>query len=55
MEDGTGTGTYQGEDGLLRKAKIKTATIVYDRPNHKSCLIATNDKIKQNDLVIEPG
>ena len=35
--------TYPGEDGLVRKAKIKTATSVYDRPVHK-CLIATKEE-----------
>ena len=36
--------TYPGEDGLVRKAKIKTATSVYDRPVHK-CLIATKEEL----------
>ena len=47
--------TYPGEDGLARKAKIKTATSVYDRPVHK-CLIATiKRRIKHHASVIEPG
>ena len=37
--------TYPGEDGLVRKAKIKTATSVYDRPIHKLCLIATKEEL----------
>ena len=31
--------------GLVRKAKIKTATSVYDRPIHKLCLIATKEEL----------
>ena len=37
--------TYPGEDGLVRKAKIKTATSVYDRPIHKLCVIATKEEL----------
>ena len=37
--------TYPGEDGLVRKVKIKTATSVYDRPIHKLCLIATKEEL----------
>ena len=37
--------TYPGEDGLVRKAKIKTATSVYDRPIHKLCFIATKEEL----------
>ena len=36
--------TYPGADGLVRKARIKTATSVYDRPIHKLCLIATKEE-----------
>ena len=36
--------TYPGEDGLVRKAKIKTATSVYDRAIHKLRLIATKEE-----------
>ncbi|KAK2548883.1 hypothetical protein P5673_030810 [Acropora cervicornis] len=36
--------TYQGADGLMRKARIKTATSIYDRPIHKLCLIATKQE-----------
>ena len=43
--------TYPGEDGLVRKAKIKTATSVYDRPIHKLRLIAPKKRIKQHVLV----
>ena len=38
--------TYQGADGLMRKARIKTATSIYDRPIHKLCLIATKQEVK---------
>ena len=35
-----------GADGLVRKARIKTATsIIYNRPIHKLCLIATKEKL----------
>ena len=37
--------TYPGADGLVRKARIKTATSVYDRPIHKLCLIATKEEL----------
>ena len=37
--------TNPGEDGLVKKAKIKTATSVYDRPIHKLCLIATKEEL----------
>ena len=37
--------TYPGEDGLVRKVKIKTATSVQDRPIHKLCLIATKEEL----------
>ncbi|XP_068684263.1 uncharacterized protein [Montipora foliosa] len=37
--------TYPAADGLVRKAKIKTATSVYDRPIHKLCLIATKQDL----------
>ena len=36
--------TYPGKDGLVRKAKIKTATSVYDRAIHKLRLIATKEE-----------
>lgn len=38
--------TYPGQDGLMRKARIKTATSVYDRPIHKLCLIATKQELE---------
>ena len=31
--------------GLVRKAKIKTATSSHDRPIHKLCLIATKEEL----------
>ena len=37
--------TYPGQDGLTRKARIKTATSVYDRPIHKLCSIATKQEL----------
>ena len=37
--------TFPGDDGLVRKAKIKTANAVYDRPIHKLCLIATKEEL----------
>ena len=37
---------FAGADGLVRKARIKTATsIIYNRPNHKLCLIATKEEL----------
>ena len=38
--------TYQGADGLMRKARIKTATSIHDRPIHKLRLIATKQELK---------
>ena len=37
--------TYPGNDGLVRKARIKTQDGEYDRPIHKLCLIATKDEL----------
>ena len=37
--------TYPGKDGLVRKAKIKTAKSVYDRPIQKLCLIAKKEEL----------
>ena len=37
--------TYQGNDGLVRKARIKTQGGEYDRPIHKLCLIATKEEL----------
>ena len=37
--------TFPGDDGLVRKAKIKTANAVYNRPIHKLCLIATKEEL----------
>jgi len=38
--------TFPGDDVLVRKAKIKTANAVYDRPIHKLCLIATKEELE---------
>ena len=37
--------TYPGNDGLVRKARIKTQDSEYDRPIHKLCLIATKNEL----------
>ena len=37
--------TYPGNDGLVRKARIKTQCGEYDRPIHKLCLIATKEEL----------
>ena len=37
--------TYPGNDGLVRKARIKTQSGEYDRPIHKLCLIATKEEL----------
>ena len=37
--------TYPGEDGLVRKVRIRTQTGEYDRPIHKLCLIATHEGV----------
>ena len=39
------TATYPGNDGLVRKARIKTKHSHNDRPMHKLCLIATKDEL----------
>ena len=37
---------YVGADGLVRKARIKTATsIIYNQPILKLCLIATKEEL----------
>ncbi|KAK2550552.1 hypothetical protein P5673_028755 [Acropora cervicornis] len=38
--------TFPGDNGLVRKAKIKTANAVYDRPIHKLCLIARREELE---------
>ena len=38
--------TFPGDDKLVRKAKIKTANSVYDRPIHKLCLIAPKEELE---------
>ena len=37
--------TYPGNDGLVRKVRIKTQDNRYDRPIHKLCLLATKDEL----------
>ena len=37
--------TLPGDDGLARKAEIKMANAVYDRPIHKLCLTATKEEL----------
>ena len=37
------TVTYPGNDGLVRKARIKTKDSHNHRPIHKLCLIATKE------------
>ena len=45
------TSVQPGEDGLVRKATVRTASARhYERPIHKMCLIATNDEL-QNGLL----
>lgn len=39
------TDTYPGDDGLVRKVRIKTEVGEYDRPIHKLCLIATRQEL----------
>ena len=41
--------TYPGNDGLVRKVKIKTDVGEYDRPIHKLCLIATKEELNAED------
>ena len=43
--------TYPGADGLVRKARIKTATSIYDRTVHKLCLIATKQELNYETQV----
>ena len=35
---------FPGNDGLVRKTKIKTANAVHDKPIHKLCLIAAKEE-----------
>ena len=37
--------TYQGEDGLVRKLRIRTQNAEYDRPMHKLRVIGTKQKL----------
>ena len=37
--------TYPGEDGLVRKVRIRTQNGEYDRPIHKLCVIATKQEL----------
>ena len=40
------TAVQPGDDGLVRKATVRTANArLYDRPIHKMCLIATDDEL----------
>ena len=39
------TETYPGNDGLVRKVRMKTKTGEYDGPIHKLCLIATKQEL----------
>lgn len=41
--------TYPGEDGLVRKVRVKTQTGQYDRPIHKLCLIATHQELNDGN------
>ena len=36
---------YLGNDGLVRKVRIKTQGGEYDRPIHRLCLIATKEEL----------
>ena len=40
--------TYPGNDGCVRKVRVKNADREYDRPIHKLCLIATKEEL--NDI-----
>lgn len=42
--------TYPGQDGLVRKVRVKTRNGEYDRPIHKMCLIATQQELKDNKV-----
>ena len=37
--------TYPGEDGLVRKLRIRTQNAEYDRPMHKLRVIGTKQKL----------
>ena len=37
--------TYPGEDGLVRKVRMRTQNGEYDRPIHKLCVIATKHEL----------
>jgi hypothetical protein len=37
--------TYPGNDGCVRKVRIRNADGEYDRPIHKLCLIATKEEL----------
>ena len=37
--------TYQGEDGLVRKVRIRTQNGEYNRPIHKLCVIAAKQEL----------
>ena len=42
--------TYPGNDGLVRKSRIKTQSSEYDRPIHKLCLIATKEEMNTDAI-----
>ena len=42
--------TYPGEDGLVRKVRIRTQNGGYDRPIHKLCVIATKQELCAEEL-----
>ena len=41
--------TYPGNDGCVRKVRIKNADGEYDRPIHKLCLIATEEELNNKE------
>ena len=46
-------GTYPGNDGCVRKVRIKNADGEYDRPIHKLCLIATKEELNDKENKLE--
>ena len=49
METSDHCSTYLGNDGCVRKVRVKNADGEYDRPIHKLCLIATKEE--PNDIL----
>ena len=43
-------GTYPGNDGLVRKVRIKKRDREYDRPIHKLCLIAKKEELNARTM-----